>query len=114
MQVRNILQIQNIFVERVFCSFLREQNFWKIYSINIYGRVSDFLIYDQKKVFSNGKHSDSQIFHNTQRLGFQFLLLLLLLLFYRYIIAHTFKNIKTLSPGTNILGVPGKKTKRNS
>ena len=31
--------------------------------------------------------------------------------FYRYIIAHTFKNIKTLSPGTNILGVPGKKQK---
>ena len=30
---------------------------------------------------------------------------------YRYIIAHTFKNIKTLSPGTNILGVPGKKQK---
>ena len=26
----------------------------------------------------------------------------------RYIIAHTFKNIKALSPGTNILGVPGK------
>ena len=33
------------------------------------------------------------------------------LFFYRYIIAHTFKNIKTLSPGTNILGVPGKKQK---
>ena len=31
--------------------------------------------------------------------------------FYWYIIAHTFKNIKTLSPGTNILGVPGKKQK---
>ena len=31
--------------------------------------------------------------------------------FNRYIIAHTFKNIKTLSPGTNILGVPGKKQK---
>ena len=31
--------------------------------------------------------------------------------FYEYIIAHTFKNIKTLSPGTNILGVPGKKQK---
>ena len=45
-----ILQIQNIFVETVFCSFLRQQNFWKIYSINIYGRVSNFLIYDQKKV----------------------------------------------------------------
>ena len=29
--------------------------------------------------------------------------------FYRYIIAHTFKNIKTLSPGTSILGEPGKK-----
>ena len=34
-----ILQIQNIFVETVFCSFLREQNFWKIYSINIYGET---------------------------------------------------------------------------
>ena len=45
-----ILQLQNIFVETVFCSFLRQQNFWKIYSINIYGRVSNFLIYDQKKV----------------------------------------------------------------
>ena len=32
--------------------------------------------------------------------------------FYRYIIAHTFKNIKTLSPGTNILGVPGKNKKK--
>ena len=31
--------------------------------------------------------------------------------FYRYIIAHTFKNIKTVSPGTNILVVPGKKQK---
>ena len=31
--------------------------------------------------------------------------------FYQYIIAHTFKNTKTLSPGTNILGVPGKKQK---
>ena len=31
--------------------------------------------------------------------------------FYRCIITHTFKNIKTLSPGTNILGVPGKKQK---
>ena len=31
--------------------------------------------------------------------------------FHRFIIAHTFKNIKTLSPGTNILGVPGKKQK---
>ena len=30
---------------------------------------------------------------------------------YRYIIAHTFKKIKTLSPGTNILVVPGKKQK---
>ena len=45
-----ILQIQNIFVETVFCSFLRQQNFWEICSINIYGRVSNFLIYDQKKV----------------------------------------------------------------
>ena len=45
-----ILQIQYIFVETVICSFLRHQNFWKIYSsINIYGRVSYFLIYDQKK-----------------------------------------------------------------
>ena len=33
------------------------------------------------------------------------------LFFYRYIIVHTFKNIKTLSPGTNILRVPGKKQK---
>ena len=41
-----ILQIQNIFVETVFCSFLREQEFWKICSINIDGRVSNFLIYD--------------------------------------------------------------------
>ena len=49
-----ILPIQNIFVEKVFCSFLRQQNVWKIYSINIYGRVSNFLIYDQKK-------SDSQM-----------------------------------------------------
>ena len=31
--------------------------------------------------------------------------------FYRYIITHTFKNTKTLSPGTNILGVPGKNQK---
>ena len=45
-----ILQILNIFVETVFCSFLRQQNFWKIYSINVYGRVSNFLIYDQEKV----------------------------------------------------------------
>ena len=37
-------------VEAVFCSFLRQQDFWKIYSINIDGRVSNFLIYDQKKV----------------------------------------------------------------
>ena len=45
-----ILQIQYIFVETVICSFLRQQNFWKIYSsINIYGRVSYFLTYDQKK-----------------------------------------------------------------
>ena len=27
--------MQNIFVERVFCSFLRWQMFWKIYSMNI-------------------------------------------------------------------------------
>ena len=60
-----------IFVETVFCSFLRQQNFWKIYSINIYGRVSNFLIYDQKKVILNGKHSDCQIFLKTQRLGLQ-------------------------------------------
>ena len=45
-----ILQIQNIFVETLFFSFLRQQNFWKIYNINIYGRVSNFLIYHQKKV----------------------------------------------------------------
>ena len=32
--------------------------------------------------------------------------------FYRYISTHTFKNMKTLSPGTNILGVPGKKHKK--
>ena len=30
-----ILQIQNIFVETVFCSFLRQQEFWKIYSMYI-------------------------------------------------------------------------------
>ena len=41
-------------METVFCSFLRQQNVWKIYSINIYGRVSNFLIYDLKK-------SDSQM-----------------------------------------------------
>ena len=29
--------------------------------------------------------------------------------FYRYIITHTFKNIKTLPPRTKILRVPGKK-----
>ena len=45
-----ILQIQNIFVETVFGRFLRQQNFWKIHSINLYGRVSNFLIYGQKKV----------------------------------------------------------------
>ena len=31
--------------------------------------------------------------------------------FYRYIITHTFKNIKTLSPVTYILEVPGKNQK---
>ena len=43
-----ILQIQNIFVETVYIFEL--ENFWKIYSTNIYDRVSNFLIYDQKKV----------------------------------------------------------------
>ena len=43
-----ILQIQNIFVETVY--ILELENFWKIYSTNIYDRVSNFLIYDQKKV----------------------------------------------------------------
>ena len=41
---------KTFFVETVFCRFLRQQNFCKICSINIYGRVSNFLIYDQKKV----------------------------------------------------------------
>ena len=31
--------------------------------------------------------------------------------FYRYIVKNKFKIIKTLSPGTDILGVPGKKQK---
>ena len=43
-----ILQIENIFVETVY--ILELENFWKIYSTNIYDRVSNFLIYDQKKV----------------------------------------------------------------
>ena len=43
-----ILQIQNIFVETVY--ILELENFWKIYSTNIYDRVSNFLIYDQKKM----------------------------------------------------------------
>ena len=43
-----ILQIQNIFVETVY--ILELENFWKICSTNIYDRVSNFLIYDQKKV----------------------------------------------------------------
>ena len=33
-----------------FVVFLRQQDFWKIYSINIYGRVSNFLIYDSQMV----------------------------------------------------------------
>ena len=37
---------------------------------------------------------------------------MLLFFFYRYIIAHTFKNKKASSPGTNILRVPGKKHKK--
>ena len=40
-----------------------------------------------------------------------FFLFFLGFLFCRYIITHTFKNIRTLSPGTNILGVPAKKQK---
>ena len=55
------LQIQNIFVETVFCSFLRQQNFWEICSINIYGRVKWYIYMIRKKWFSNDKHSDSQI-----------------------------------------------------
>ena len=35
------------------CSFLRWHEFWKTYRINIDGRVSNFLIYDQKKVIFN-------------------------------------------------------------
>ena len=45
-----ILQIQNIFVETAFCSFYKTAEFWKIYSINICGSVSNYLIYDQKKM----------------------------------------------------------------
>ena len=30
--------------------FFKTAEFWKIYSINIYSRVSNFLIYDQKNV----------------------------------------------------------------
>ena len=39
-------------------------------------------------------------------------ILFLFFFFYQYIITDTFKNIKTLSPGTNVLGVPGKNHKK--
>ena len=50
-------------------------------------------------------------FYILNLLLFFFVFFCFFLFFYQYIIAHTFKNIKTLSPGTNILGVPGKKQK---
>ena len=46
-----ILQIQTVLWKQyIFCRFLRQQDFSKIYNTNIDGRVSQFLIYDSQMV----------------------------------------------------------------
>ena len=46
-----ILQIQTVLWKQyIFCRFLRQQDFSKIYNTNIDGRVSKFLIYDSQMV----------------------------------------------------------------
>ena len=56
------------------CSFLRWHEFSKTYSINIDARVSNFLIYDQKKVIIK-LGNISRIFLKTQRLDLKWWLI---------------------------------------
>ena len=57
-----ILHLQNMYVQTIFCSFLRLQNFWQLYRYML--GYSTFLFMIREMWFSNGKHSSSQIFAN--------------------------------------------------
>ena len=54
-----ILHLQNMYVQTIFCSFLRLQNFWQLYRYML--GYSTFLFMIREMWFSNGKHSNSQI-----------------------------------------------------
>ena len=55
-----ILHLQNMYVQTIFCSFLRLQNFWQLYRYML--GYSTFLFMIREMWFSNGNHSNSQIF----------------------------------------------------
>ena len=55
-----ILQLQNMYVQTIFCSFLRLQNFRQLY--RYMPGYSTFLFMIREMWLSNGKHSNSQIF----------------------------------------------------
>ena len=55
-----ILHLQNMYVQTIFCSFLRLQNFRQLY--RYMPGYSNFLFMIREMWFSNGKYSKSQIF----------------------------------------------------
>ena len=55
-----ILHLQNMYVQTIFCSFLRLQNFRQLY--RYMPGYSTFLFMIREMWLSNGKHSNSQIF----------------------------------------------------
>ena len=84
-----------------FCKDLREHTV----RIVSYEKKEMIPLTGEENKFMNSKKSATYVKNDF------FIFFIFQIFFYRYIITHIFRNVKALSPGTNILAVPGKKQK---